>query len=138
MKKELCKIVFSIIFSCYLFALQSQAQQVKVFNAENSGLPNNEITAMAIDAQGKQITTIEGLSSGDQLHPVSASFVANDAQQCGFCTPGFVMASKALLDEHPHPTPEQAKRGLSGNLCRCGTYHGMQGVMAQMAAKKGA
>ena len=95
-------------------------------------------STLAIDAQGKQITTIEGLSSGEQLHPVMTAFVAHDAQQCGFCTPGFIMASKALLDEHPHPTPEQAKRGLSGNLCRCGTYHGMQGVMAQMAAKKGA
>src|SRR5512146_244936 len=94
-------------------------------------------STLAIDAQGRQITTIEGLTQGAQVHPISASFVVNDAQQCGFCTPGFVMSMKALLDQYPHPTPEQARRGLSGNLCRCGTYHGMQGVVAQAAGKKG-
>jgi len=89
---------------------------------------------LAIDAQGHPITTIEGFTAGPQLHPVSQAFVANDAQQCGFCTPGFIVASKALFDRHPHPTHEEVVRGLSGNFCRCGTYYGMQGAMKQLGA----
>jgi xanthine dehydrogenase YagT iron-sulfur-binding subunit len=83
-------------------------------------------TVLAIDAQGKDIQTIEGISSSGSLHPVSAAFVKHDAQQCGYCTPGFVMAAKGFLDKHPNPTLEQCERGLSGNLCRCGTYVGMK------------
>ena len=83
---------------------------------------------LAIDAQGHKITTIEGLTSGTDLPPVTREFVANDAQQCGFCTPGFIMAHKALFEKHPHPTREQAIKALAGNFCRCGTYVGMQGV----------
>ena len=77
---------------------------------------------LAIDAAGKQITTVEGLASGDRLHPVQEAFVQHDALMCGFCTPGFVVASKSLLDENPAPTLEEIKTGLSGNICRCGTY----------------
>jgi xanthine dehydrogenase YagT iron-sulfur-binding subunit len=83
-------------------------------------------SVLAIDAQGKEIQTIEGISSSGSLHPVSAAFVKHDAQQCGYCTPGFVMAAKGFLDKHPNPTLEQCERGLSGNLCRCGTYVGMK------------
>ena len=95
---------------------------------------------LAIDAQGREITTIESLTASDKaLTPVQAAFVGNDAQQCGFCTPGFVMASRALLQKHPSPTHEQVVKGLSGNFCRCGTYHGMSGAVGhQSAAKKGA
>ena len=94
---------------------------------------------LAIDAQGKAITTVEGLSEGGKLHPVQQAFVDNDAQQCGFCTPGFVMATKAFLDHHPDPTPEQIKHGLGGNFCRCGTYAGMRAAVMQAAkATKGA
>ena len=81
---------------------------------------------LAIDAQGKAIQTIEGLSAGGRLHPVEAAFVNHDAQQCGFCTPGFVMAVKNFLDRNPSPTAEQVKDGLGGNLCRCGTYMGIR------------
>lgn len=81
---------------------------------------------LAIEVQGHDITTIESLASGEKLHPVMHAFVDNDAQQCGFCTPGFMMACKAFLDKHPHPTMEQVKDGLSGNICRCGTYHGLR------------
>jgi len=91
---------------------------------------------LAIDAQGKQITTVESLMRGDQLHPIQRSFVDHDASQCGFCTPGFVVATKAFLDKYPNPTPEDMRRGLSGNVCRCGTYHGIQQVVAEM--KQGA
>jgi xanthine dehydrogenase YagT iron-sulfur-binding subunit len=90
-------------------------------------------TVLAVDAQGHNITTIEGLAQGETLNAVSAAFVANDAQQCGFCTPGFIMATKALINKHPHPTHEQVVKGLSGNLCRCGTYVGMKGAMEQLA-----
>ena len=82
--------------------------------------------------QGKAITTIESLTASEMMNPVSRAFVDNDAQQCGFCTPGFIMSSKALLDRHPNPTPEQVLHGLAGNFCRCGTYHGMHAAMAQM------
>ena len=92
-------------------------------------------SVLAIDAQGKQITTVEALTQGDQLHPVQQAFVDNDASQCGFCTPGFVVATKAFLEKHPSPTPDDIRRGLSGNLCRCGTYHGIQQAIAQLAQK---
>src|SRR5690348_9648681 len=88
-------------------------------------------SVLAIEAQGKKITTVEALTAGGKLHPVQQAFVENDASQCGFCTPGFVMACKALLDKHPDPTAEELQRGLSGNLCRCGTYQGIRGAMAQ-------
>jgi xanthine dehydrogenase YagT iron-sulfur-binding subunit len=90
-------------------------------------------TVLAIEAQGKDIQTIEGITQNGKLHPVSAAFVNHDAQQCGYCTPGFVMATKAFLDKHPSPTLEEAERGLSGNLCRCGTYIGMRKAVLEAA-----
>lgn len=96
-------------------------------------------SVLAIDAQSKAITTIEGLGQPGNLHPVQQAFVDNDAQQCGFCTPGFVVACKAFLDQHPNPTPEQIKHGLGGNFCRCGTYAGIRAAVMQAAkAGKGA
>jgi xanthine dehydrogenase YagT iron-sulfur-binding subunit len=95
-------------------------------------------SVLAIDAQGQQITTVEGLSPDVRLHPIQQAFVDNDAQQCGFCTPGFVMATKALLDQHPNPSMEQIKHGLGGNFCRCGTYAGIRAAVMQVAGKKGA
>ena len=90
-------------------------------------------TVLAIDAQGKNIETIEGLASGNTLHPVSQAFWDNDAQQCGYCTPGFVVAAKNFLDRHPNPTEEDVKRGLGGNLCRCGTYVGVRKAVLEAA-----
>jgi len=79
---------------------------------------------LAVDAAaGQKITTIEGLADGDKLHTIQEAFVKHDALQCGFCTPGMVMACKALLDKEKNPTLTQIKRGLSGNICRCGTYN---------------
>jgi len=92
-------------------------------------------SVLAIEAQRKSITTVEALVRDGKLHPVQQAFVENDASQCGFCTPGFVVACKAFLDKHPRPSAEDVRRGLSGNLCRCGTYHGIQQVIAQMAEK---
>ena len=92
-------------------------------------------SVLAIDARGNNIVTVESLMQGDKLHPIQQAFVDNDASQCGFCTPGFVVATKAFLDKHPNPDAENIRRGLSGNVCRCGTYHGIQQVVAQMSRK---
>ncbi|MCX7717407.1 MAG: (2Fe-2S)-binding protein [Candidatus Sumerlaeaceae bacterium] len=78
---------------------------------------------LALDAQGCDIQTIEGLAAGDALHPIQQAFLECDALQCGFCTPGFIMATKALLDANPAPTPDEVRAALSGNICRCGTYN---------------
>jgi xanthine dehydrogenase YagT iron-sulfur-binding subunit len=80
---------------------------------------------LAIEAQGRNIRTVEGLAQGDGLHPVQQAFCDHDALMCGFCTPGFVMTTVALLEATPNPTPEQAKRALDGNVCRCGTNVGL-------------
>lgn len=85
-------------------------------------------SVLAIDAQGAKITTIESLAEGDQLSPVMQAFVAHDAQQCGFCTPGFVVATTSFLEKHPHASAEDLRRGLNGNYCRCGTYNGIRQV----------
>lgn len=77
---------------------------------------------LALQAAGKNITTIEGLAEKDRLHPLQQSFLDHFAFQCGFCTPGMILTAKALLDENPHPTEEQVKLALTGNLCRCTGY----------------
>jgi xanthine dehydrogenase YagT iron-sulfur-binding subunit len=94
-------------------------------------------TILAVDAQGRDILTIEGLGTEDKLHPLSAAFVNNDAQQCGFCTPGFVMACKAYLDREKKPTYEGLQKSLGGNLCRCGTYMGIRHAVLEAAQKGG-
>lgn len=78
--------------------------------------------SLAVQAGGKRITTVEGLAQGEQLHPLQESFMQCGGLQCGYCTPGMLMASCALLAEHPKPTEEQVREGLSGNLCRCTGY----------------
>jgi aerobic-type carbon monoxide dehydrogenase small subunit (CoxS/CutS family) len=82
----------------------------------------NSCMHLAIDAQGASIRTIEGLARGDQLHPIQAAFVREDALQCGFCTPGMIMSCAALYERKQQPTLEEVKHAISGNLCRCGTY----------------
>jgi xanthine dehydrogenase YagT iron-sulfur-binding subunit len=89
---------------------------------------------LAIEAHGKTIRTVEGLAQGDRLHPVQEAFCDHDGLMCGFCTPGFVMSTVALLEQNPSPTPEEARRALDGNICRCGTY---KGVLAAALAAKG-
>jgi xanthine dehydrogenase YagT iron-sulfur-binding subunit len=90
---------------------------------------------LAVDAVGKRINTIEGLAQGDKLHPIQEAFCNNDALQCGFCTPGMIMACKALLDKEKKPTLAQIKRGLSGNICRCGTYNNIFKAVEEAADK---
>ena len=99
------------------------------------GKPVYACSVLAVDAQNHKIETVESLTAGGNLHPVQQAFVDNDAQQCGFCTPGFVVAAKTLVDKYPNPTPEQITHELSGNFCRCGTYAGIRRAMGE---RKGA
>lgn len=82
----------------------------------------NSCLMLALDANGRQITTIEGLASNEELHPLQASFVEKGAVQCGFCTPAMILSAKALLDRNPGASEEEIRRALSGVLCRCGSY----------------
>jgi xanthine dehydrogenase YagT iron-sulfur-binding subunit len=88
---------------------------------------------LAIEAQGKNIRTVDGLANGNTLHPVQQAFCDHDGLMCGFCTPGFVMATVALLEKNPTPTADQARKALDGNLCRCGTNIGV--LKAALSAK---
>ena len=90
-------------------------------------------TVLAVQADGCSVTTIEGMASADgQLHPMQQAFMEQHALQCGYCTPGMVMAASSLLKENPHPTEEEVRIGLEGNLCRCTGYHNI--VKAVLAA----
>jgi len=101
------------------------------------GKPVYSCTLLAVEAEGHDITTVEGLGTPEKLNAVQKAFIEHDAQQCGFCTPGFVTAATAFVREHPNATIEQVRAGLGGNLCRCGTYAGMLLAVSD-AAKKGA
>lgn len=92
---------------------------------------------LAVDAAGKDIVTIEGLSEGGYLHPVQKSFVEVGGLQCGFCTPGIIMTAKAILDEEPNPTEESVKKKMAGNLCRCTGYKKVVEAVTSAAAKMG-
>ncbi len=93
-------------------------------------------TILTAQAAGQQVTTAEGLASDGELHPVQAAFRAEHGLQCGFCTPGMVMASVSLLAENPNPTEQEVREGLEGNLCRCTGYHNIiRAVLAAAAAK---
>jgi carbon-monoxide dehydrogenase small subunit len=94
-------------------------------------------TVFAVQADGTDVTTIEGLASGDELHPVQQAFHEQHALQCGYCTPGFVMATVSLLRENPSPSEEEIRRGLEGNLCRCTGYHNIVRAV-EAAARAGA
>jgi carbon-monoxide dehydrogenase small subunit len=86
------------------------------------GKPYLSCLTLAADAQGKEVLTIEGLSRNGDLHPLQKAFIEKGAIQCGFCTPGMILMAKAFLDQHPHPSEEEVKKAISGNLCRCTGY----------------
>ncbi|MFH1115020.1 MAG: (2Fe-2S)-binding protein [Pseudomonadota bacterium] len=99
------------------------------------GEPAASCLVLAVAAQGKEITTIEGLAEGTTLHPLQEAFVKHMGIQCGFCTPGMVMAAKAFLDKNPKPTAMEVRKAISGNLCRCTGYQQIvDAIMAASAA----
>lgn len=101
------------------------------------GAPVASCMLLAIDVGTRAVTTIEGLAHGDALHPVQEAFIAHDALQCGYCTPGMVMSCAALLQRTPQPTAEDVQAAISGHLCRCGTYpHVVEAVQAASQARK--
>lgn len=87
-----------------------------------NGVTVNSCLAFAVEADGGELTTVEGVAIDGTLHPVQQAFIDNAAMQCGFCTPGFIISAKALLERNPNPTEEEIRLGLSGNLCRCTGY----------------
>ena len=99
------------------------------------GWPIRSCLALAVDARGRKVTTIEGLAQGSELHPLQESFIKNGAIQCGFCIPGMLMIGKALLDEKPKPTEQEDRTVIAGNLCRCTGY--VKIVEAILAASEG-
>ena len=101
------------------------------------GTPVNSCLTFALDVGRREVTTIEGLGTPDRMHPVQAAFVEFDAAQCGYCTPGMVMSTAALLKANPNPSLEDVQHAIRGNLCRCGTYPKVFEA-ALAAARKGA
>jgi len=101
------------------------------------GKPVYSCTLLAIEAEDREITTVEGLGTPDKLNAVQQAFIKHDAQQCGFCTPGFIVASTAFVRNNPNASVEQVRNGLGGNLCRCGTYAGMLLAVADASKAKG-
>ncbi|MCS7186479.1 MAG: (2Fe-2S)-binding protein [Armatimonadetes bacterium] len=99
------------------------------------GKPVNSCMILAVDAEGHDIVTIEGLAKGGKLHPVQEAFVEHDAMQCGFCTPGFIMAAVGLLNQNKAPTLDEIRSALSGNLCRCGVYPRIFAAVADAAKR---
>jgi carbon-monoxide dehydrogenase small subunit len=97
------------------------------------GKPVSSCLSLASNIEGKQVTTIEGLSQDGALDPVQQAFLKHQAFQCGFCTTGMIMAVKGLLNAYPHPTEEQSRDYLSGNLCRCGTYKEVLAAVGELA-----
>jgi len=94
-------------------------------------------TMLAVEARNREVKTAESLAAGGRLDPVPAAFAECDAQQCGFCTPGFVVAMRAVLDKNPNATPAEVEKGLEGNICRCGTYEQMRHAITQLCRKGG-
>jgi carbon-monoxide dehydrogenase small subunit len=86
------------------------------------GKPVTSCMVLAMQAEGKEILTIEGISSNGDLHPIQQAFIDEHGFQCGFCTPGFILSSKVLLDENQHPEPIEIAEALEGHICRCGSY----------------
>jgi carbon-monoxide dehydrogenase small subunit len=101
------------------------------------GSPVLSCLTLALSCQGKRITTIEGLARNGTLHPVQQAFVEKGAIQCGYCTPGMILSSKALLDRNPHPTEEEIKVGIAGNLCRCTGYKPIIEAVLAVSSKTG-
>jgi carbon-monoxide dehydrogenase small subunit len=101
------------------------------------GQPVNSCLILAVDVGGREITTIEGLAKGPDLHPLQKAFIEKGAIQCGFCTPGMILASYALLNRNPHPTDQEIREALAGNLCRCTGYQKILEAVSSVAREDG-
>ena len=99
------------------------------------GKPVSACSFLAVDADGSEVLTIEGLSNKDKLHPLQEAFMEFGALQCGYCTSGFILTAKALLDEHPHPSEQQIRDYLAGNFCRCGCYQEIMQAVKEVSSK---
>ena len=97
------------------------------------GTPVNSCSYLALQAEGREITTVEGLAEGDELHPLQAAFLDQGGVQCGFCTPGMLISAEALLRRNPSPTEDEVRLALSGNLCRCTGYQGIAKAVLAVA-----
>jgi carbon-monoxide dehydrogenase small subunit len=102
------------------------------------GIAVKSCTILAVQAEGAEITTIEGMGTEDNLHPMQEAFWNNHGLQCGYCTPGMIMSATALLARNPDPTEEEVRQGLEGNLCRCTGYHNIVKSVLDAASKSGA
>ena len=100
------------------------------------GAPVASCLMLAADAEGHEITTVEGIGTPENMSPLQAAFVEKDALQCGFCTPGFVVAMRAVLDANPQATPAEIEKGLAGNICRCGTYEQMRDAVYHLCNRQ--
>ena len=99
------------------------------------GRPVSSCLMLATNVEGKEVRTIEGLADGDEMDPVQQAFLEQQAFQCGYCTGGMIMATKALLSSNPHPTEEEVRDYLSGNICRCGTYQEVLAAIKSLTEK---
>jgi aerobic-type carbon monoxide dehydrogenase small subunit (CoxS/CutS family) len=99
------------------------------------GRPVNSCSFLALQADGREVTTVEGLSTGSELHPLQRAFLEHGGVQCGFCTPGMLISASALLTSNPHPTEDEIRAGLSGNLCRCTGYVGIVAAVQSAATE---
>jgi carbon-monoxide dehydrogenase small subunit len=97
------------------------------------GLPVRSCLLLAVETEGREITTIEGLSQGEKLHPVQEAFIEHHAIQCGFCSPGMILTATALLEDNPKPTEDEIRHALSGNICRCTGYAKIIGAVKSLA-----
>jgi len=100
-----------------------------------NGRPVNACLVLAVEADGQEVVTIEGLADGPRLHPLQQAFIDHGAVQCGYCSPGMILTAKALLDDNPRPTEMEVKKAIAGNLCRCGTYNKVVKAVLSVAGK---
>ena len=153
-KTHLALRINNIGYSCEVSASMTLLQfirDVAGLTGTKSGCENGECGActvlldskpvrsciiLAVEANGAQVTTVEGLAQGEELHPLQTAFIEHGAVQCGFCIPGMLMASKALLDTHPEPTGEQVRYALGGHICRCGGYRAMSEAIRAAGGNK--
>ena len=101
------------------------------------GKPVNSCSYLALQADGREVTTVEGLADGGELHPLQRAFLEEGGVQCGFCTPGMLISATALLERNPKPTEEEVRIALSGNLCRCTGYQGIANAVLKVAGSSG-